>query len=210
MRKINLAILLIAVCAIHACKNPESRAVDSKDSGSMDISGENAAKNNDQDGNDRSSETAPGDITHKSSADDDSAFFIKEAGVGGMMEVEMGNIALKNASNEKVKAFAKQMVADHSKANQELMGIAKKAGIIIPTAIPEEKRAHLDMLKKATGAEFDKQYMDMMVNDHQKTVELFKSGQDVNREEVMEFAKKTTPVIEGHFKMAKEIMATLK
>ena len=178
--------MIAAICAIQACKNPQSRNTE----------------------NDK--ETQSADITHKSNADDDSAFFIKEAGTGGLMEVRMANIALKNAADPKVKAFAQQMVRDHGQANRELAAIARKAGIIIPTAIIPEMKAHIDMLKKLSGAAFDKQYMNMMVEDHEKTIELFKSGQDLNKHDLAEFAKKTTPVIEKHYALAKEIQDNLK
>ncbi|MEJ5963617.1 DUF4142 domain-containing protein [Pedobacter immunditicola] len=81
---------------------------------------------------------------------------------------------------------------------------------IIPTAIIPEKKADIEMLKKLSGPAFDKQYMDMMVKDHQKTVELFKTGQNVNKDDLVAFAKKTTPVIEKHYNMAMEIKANLK
>jgi putative membrane protein len=213
MRNLSLAFLIAAVFAIQACKNPESRSVDSPDSGSMDVNGQNTVEGVNNEGNKDTKnveETQSGDITHKTNVDDDSAFFIKEAGTGGLMEVRMANIALKNASAPEVIAFAKQMVMDHGKANKELRQIARKNGVIIPTEIIPEKRAHVEMLKKLSGAQFDKQYMDMMVTDHQKTVELFKSGQSLNKDDLVAFAKKTTPVIEKHYNMAKEIKANLK
>lgn len=213
MKNIRLALMIAAVCAVQACKNPESRAVDSPDSGSMDVNGQNTVGEVGEEGlrnTENDKETQSGDITHKSNADDDSAYFIKEAGTEGLMEVRMANIALKNAADPKVKTFAQQMVTDHGQANRELAAIAKKNGIIIPTAIIPEKKAHLEMLEKLSGAAFDKQYMDMMVKDHQKTVELFKFGQDVNKHDLVAFAKKTAPVIEKHYNTAKEIQASLK
>lgn len=205
--------MIAAVCAVQACKNPESRAVDSADSGSMDVNGQNTVGGVGDEGlrnTENDKKTQSGDITHKSNVDDDSAFFIKEAGTGGLMEVRMANIALKNAADPKVKAFAQQMVRDHGQANRELAAIAKENGIIIPTAIIPEKKAHIDMLRKLSGAAFDKQYMAMMVEDHKKTIELFKSGQALNKPELIAFAKKTSPVIENHYAMAKEIQADLK
>src|SRR4030095_1576425 len=46
--------------------------------------------------------------------------FVKEAAVGGMMEVELGKIAADKATNDKVKAFGRQMQEDHGKAAEEL------------------------------------------------------------------------------------------
>ncbi|MGZ3952733.1 MAG: DUF4142 domain-containing protein, partial [Flavisolibacter sp.] len=46
--------------------------------------------------------------------------FVMAAAVGGLMEVEAGKVAQDNAQNQRVKDFGGMMVADHSKANDEL------------------------------------------------------------------------------------------
>jgi putative membrane protein len=46
--------------------------------------------------------------------------FIRKASEGGLKEVEAGKLASEKASNAEVRAFAKQMVDDHSKSNAEL------------------------------------------------------------------------------------------
>ncbi len=212
MRKISLAFLIATFCTIQACRNPESRAVNAApDSGSKDVKAQNTAESaNAGEKSNRDEKTNSRDITHESIFDDDSSYFMKEAGSGGLMEVRLANIALKNAADPKVKAFAQQMVTDHGKINTELAAIAKKGGLIIPTAIIPEKQAGMDMLNKLSGPAFDKQYMDMMVKDHQKTVELFKSGQQSDKEVVVKFIEKTIPVIEQHFALAKSIRAGLR
>src|ERR1700756_2918403 len=81
--------------------------------------------------------------------------FMMNAAKGGMMEVEMGKVAAQNAQNADVKKFGNQMVTDHSKANNELMALAKEEGVALPGA-------------KAPGKwKSDKDYMDAMVKDHQ-------------------------------------------
>jgi putative membrane protein len=45
--------------------------------------------------------------------------FVKEAAIGGMAEVALGQLASTKATNDKVKAFAQRMVTDHGKANDE-------------------------------------------------------------------------------------------
>lgn len=148
-------------------------------------------------------------ITNESKVSSDEANFMKKAALGGMMEVDLGQIALKS-TNPKVKAFAQQMVTDHTKANNELKALAAKSGILLPTAYPEEDKAHMDMMKKMTGAEFDKHYIGMMVTGHEKTVALFKTASSSRSKPVSDFAKKTLPVITGHYEKAKAIQAELK
>ncbi len=125
--------------------------------------------------------------------------FIGEAAKGGMMEVEGGKMAAKNAKNADVKKFGNRMVTDHSKANGELMALASAKGVQVPSAKSAEKWKN------------DKEYMEMMVKDHQKVMAEFqaeaKNGSDA---ELKKFASKTSKVIEKHLQMAKEIQGKLK
>lgn len=125
--------------------------------------------------------------------------FINEAAKGGMMEVAGGKMAAKNAKNAEVKKFGNRMVKDHSMANSELMSLASAKGVQVPAA------------KSAEKWKSDKEYMDMMVKDHEKDISEFqaeaKNGSDAD---VKKFANKTARVIEKHLQVAKEIQGKLK
>jgi len=151
----------------------------------------------------------PNDVTHMSKVDGDGAAFMDTAAVGGMMEVDLGKLALEKSSNAQVKKFAAQMVADHTKANTDLKAVAAKLEHLLPSAYPADVKAHMDAMKKLSGKEFDQHYMDMMVNDHVKTLDLFRSASSL-RGEIKDFAASTLPVLEKHHQMAKEIDASLK
>ena len=125
--------------------------------------------------------------------------FIKDAAKGGMMEVAMGRVAEKNATNSEVKNFGARMVKDHSKANEDLKAIAKEENVEWPAE------------KEAGKWKSDKDYMDAMVKDHEKDLAEFekeaKNGRDPD---VKSFADKTAKTVREHLEMAKEIDAKLK
>nr|WP_068890306.1 DUF4142 domain-containing protein [Pedobacter panaciterrae] len=152
---------------------------------------------------------APHDVTQMSKVDGDGAAFMDTAAVGGMMEVDLGKLALEKSTNSKVKEFAALMVADHTKANADLKAISVKLEHLLPSAYPADVKAHIDAMKKLKGKAFDAHYMDMMVNDHVKTLELFRSASSF-RSEIRDFVARTLPVLEKHHQMAKEINASLK
>jgi len=209
MKTLNLfGLLLAAACTFQACNSPETRGT-GDDSSMVDSAGTDTTGMTMNDEGGSSKDAMPKDVTNQSKVDSDEADFMKKAAVGGMMEVDLGKIAQKS-TNPKVKAFATQMVADHSKANEELKALASKTGIVLPSDYPAEEKSHMDMMKEMTGAAFDKHYIDMMVTDHDKTVALFKTAQTSQDEGVSNFAKKTLPVITGHFEKAKTIQAGLK
>ena len=125
--------------------------------------------------------------------------FMTNAAKGGMMEVEMGRMAAQNGQSADVKKFGNRMVTDHSKANNELMALAKEEGVSLPGA------------KSAGKWKSDKDYMDDMVKDHEKDLAEFqneaKNGTDPD---LKKFADKTSKVISKHLQMAKETQAKLK
>jgi putative membrane protein len=129
--------------------------------------------------------------------------FMKEAAKGGMMEVEMGKMAQSKGKSADVKKIGSTMVADHTKANNELMAIAKKKGV----DLSKEKPANHSI----GDANFDKDYIAMMVKDHEKDLSAFqaeaKNGTDA---EVKAFASKTSAVIKKHLDTVKAAQGKLK
>src|SRR6185437_14319931 len=59
--------------------------------------------------------------------------FAKDAAAGGMMEVQLGNIAQKNSSTKAIQDFGKMMVDDHSKINDNLKDLASKKNVALPS-----------------------------------------------------------------------------
>jgi len=137
--------------------------------------------------------------------------FVEEAATGGMAEVEAGKLAQTKASAASVKTFAQQMVADHTKANDQLKQIALGKGIMLPTGPDRSHSRDLEKAGKLQGAEFDREYMKMMVADHKKTVSLFekeaKSGKDA---ELKSFAATMLPDLQKHLQMAQSTEAEVK
>ena len=137
--------------------------------------------------------------------------FVMKAAMGGMMEVEAGNVAQQNAANGRVKAFGTMMVNDHNKANSELMSMVSGRGATPPTALPADMQKHMEEMRKMTGKAFDKHYMSMMVNDHQKTIADFqKQANGGSDPELKAWAAKTLPVLLMHRDSATAINKAIK
>jgi putative membrane protein len=73
------------------------------------------------------------------------AGFVMDAGSGGMLEVELGEVAAAKAKNADVKAFAERMVKDHTAANEKLKATA--AGHAVPTKLNDKHQKALDKFK---------------------------------------------------------------
>jgi putative membrane protein len=135
--------------------------------------------------------------------------FAKDAAEGGMAEVKMGQLAAKNAKDPEVKKFGQMMVTDHSKANDELKALAAKKNYQLPTDIGSHQSTY-DKLSKLTGADFDKQYVDEMVDDHETDVKDFqREAENGTDPDVKAFAAKTLPTLQKHLDAIKAIQAKM-
>jgi putative membrane protein len=159
---------------------------------------------------DSAENTAP-DGANATTVSEEDAKFAVEAASGGMMEVQLGELAQQKASSQAVKDFGAMMVRDHSKANDELKQIAMKKSLSLPPAPGEDHMDHIKELSAKSGKEFDKDYVDMMVKDHEKDVEKFeKCSQDAKDPELKAFASKTLPVLREHLEAVKNLQASMK
>jgi putative membrane protein len=162
--------------------------------------------------------------------------FITHVAHNGMMEIDLANLALQKSANEDVKRFAQRLIDDHKAANEKLMTLAQSKGITLPgpatvastsqtnegarqSANIETTRAAQgqqstdakiskakEKLGRLSGAEFDREYMKMMVKDHEKAVAEFQKQSTQSKDaDVQEFARTTLPTLQEHLTMARDI-----
>jgi putative membrane protein len=137
--------------------------------------------------------------------------FAVNAADGGLYEVQLGQLAVANASSEQVKKFGQSMIDDHGKANEELKTTAQQKNISIPSALSEKKQKKYDDLAQKKGADFDKDYIDMMVSDHKDDIDAFeKEAKDGKDPDLKAWASNKLPTLRHHLEMAKEAQDALK
>ena len=137
--------------------------------------------------------------------------FVHKAAIGGMAEVELSQLAVEKSSNSKVKDFASQMITDHTKVNEELKGIADNKNMMLPTTLDAEHAQIKKDLTAKEGAEFDKAYIQAMVDGHKKTFSLMEDGAKNNQDaELKGFAEKTAPVVKHHLDMVQKMQSDMK
>lgn len=135
----------------------------------------------------------------------DARFMLKAASVG-MLEIDLGHTAKRNALSQDVKDFAERMITDHEHFESELRTIGEKKKIKIPENLLPKHRKILDRLLALSGADFDREYMYATVIDHIRYISNFKKALDkIKDPEIKAWANRTLPVLEQHLKTAKEI-----
>lgn len=120
-------------------------------------------------------------------------------------EIQAGKLASAKAVSPQVRAFADQMVADHSRTSSELQALATIKGVTLPTEPDLAHKKAYAKLEKTTGPKFDEEYMEHAgVQDHKAAVSLFKQGStNVYDADIKSFAQNTLPAIQHHYEMAK-------
>lgn len=148
------------------------------------------------------SPTAPGQ-NNLSSSDRE---FINEAAQDGLAEVQLGQLASERAASDAVKQFGQRMVQDHTQVNNQLQQLATQKGVTLPKTLNNENQQVKQRLSKLSGAQFDREYMNHMVQAHEKDVAAFESqaqqGQDAD---VKAFAAQRLPALQEHLQEARSI-----
>ncbi len=136
--------------------------------------------------------------------------FMMMAATSSMNEISLSNQALSKSSNEEVKKMAQMLIDDHTKASEELKPIAASKGVTLPTEPDSKHKSAMEKMGTKSGADFDKEYIKMMVKDHEKAVAMFqKEATDGKDAEAKAFAAKTLPTLQGHLEMARTMMSKM-
>ena len=145
------------------------------------------------------------------SIDDNTNEFATEAASGGMLEVQLGQMAQQKAQSQRVKDFGIMMVRDHTKANAELKALAAQKGISLPAELADKHKKHLDELSNKTGKAFDEDYIDLMQSDHKGDIDEFTdAAKNVKDPEIKAFAANHIPALKMHLDSANAIKESLK
>lgn len=137
--------------------------------------------------------------------------FITKSSLDGMTEVELGTLASQKAVNPKVKEFGLRMKKDHGNANEDLASLARAKEMALPAKLDAAHDRDVAELGRKTGADFDHEYMEMMVKDHKKDVKEFeKQAKSSKDPDVRSFAARTLPTLQEHLKLAQAAQAAAK
>ena len=141
----------------------------------------------------------------------DDAKFATTAANGGMAEVALGNLAQQKSTNSQIKSFGAMMVTDHGKANDELKSIAKTKNITLPDSVDADHKKKMDDLSKMSKKDFDKAYVDAMIEGHKKTLKLMQdeatNGKDAD---LKAFAAKVALTVQMHLDAINKIHDSMK
>ncbi|GAB3239552.1 hypothetical protein GCM10027346_32920 [Hymenobacter seoulensis] len=148
---------------------------------------------------------AMGDPNGPTAPHKDDAEFMKSAAHSDQNEIQLSKLALEKGVTGMAKTHAEMMVRDHTKSTADLKAIAQKKGVTLPTDMDAEHKTIAADMRKLSGKEFEKKFMDQMVVDHQKTLNTMAAHQKMTQDaDLQGFITKTTPVVANHLDMSKK------
>ena len=163
-------IALSAATLLVACKPKENANTDTTSAAGAVATGSDSANRARTDSANAAANTSKSNWT-----DGQIVAFLSAANKG---EIAEGKVAESKATNPKVKAFARQMVADHTAMLSEGNSFAKKNNITADSTkdeVADLQKGAIDEVKdlqtKAKGKDWDKDFVDKEIDGHKKVLD---------------------------------------
>jgi putative membrane protein len=149
-------------------------------------------------------EAAPEDRT--TSLSQSERDFMMEAAQADLAEIDMAQVALQNSGTGDVKDFANMIKSDHTSALEDLTELMKDTNVPQPKSIPVELQQDISRMRSLTGGEFDREFVNMIVSEHQKVIEMFRDQQSTaQNQDVKKYVEDTLPKLEMHLEKAQRL-----
>ena len=130
--------------------------------------------------------------------------YVTAAGQSDKFEIAEGKLAETKGSSDKVRAFGRKMVADHTKSTKQVMKAAMMSGLpkMPPPALRPDQQDMIAQLKAASGSAFDQMYVQQQMQSHQQALMLQQSyAKNGSKTALKMTAAKIVPVVEEHISM---------
>jgi putative membrane protein len=132
--------------------------------------------------------------------------FVKKAMQGSIAQVQLGELTLQKSTNDQVKQFARKMIDDHTKLNEQMRPVAQQLGVEIPTEVSKKDKSLMSKMQALSGPAYDEAYIKDMVKDHKQDLSEFhmeaSNGHDAS---VRDAATQGSKTISEHLQMAEQL-----
>ncbi len=136
-------------------------------------------------------------------------YFAVAAAQSDQYEIEAAEDALAQSQDPRVRAFAQEMIDDHTKSREALRQAAMASGLPPPPpAMDSDQASLLASLQSLRGSDFDKTYAKQQVLAHGQALAVEQSfasaGADPN---LRRFARSDLSMIQHHLELAQQMRA---
>lgn len=121
--------------------------------------------------------------------------FVRDISTLNLAEIELSRSAVQKSADSELKKFAQLMIDDHTAAGDKLQAVASQYNIPVVSQLDDKHATLQDKLSKKQGLDYDKDYMDAMVDGHKDFVDKLEGRIDKTR--LAEWKAATTDVASG-------------
>jgi putative membrane protein len=137
---------------------------------------------------------------------------LKQLAQAYLAEIALGKLAQDKAQSNEVKSFAKKMLDDHMKAQDELKQLAQSKGVSLPGEADRQQQSVEKKLASLSGEKFDRQYMNhestrALKDTHRLLERINSKAEDAD---LKSYASKIIAAVETHQQMANDTRKNLK
>jgi putative membrane protein len=130
--------------------------------------------------------------------------FVRHQAADNMMEVQLGQLAERRASNPMVQKFGEKMALDHQKLEDQWKDLAEKHGLRFRPALASAQQGKVTRLRQLGRSDFDREYMITMIKGHTKDAADLRVAVDSARSEpVRKMAAYALPIVQDHLQNAR-------
>ena len=135
--------------------------------------------------------------------------FFKKAARLGEEEVALSTIASERSTNAQVRAFASDMVREHTAANAELSSLGDRKGARFEPRDQADVSKFEKKWREKKSDKFDEDYLKAIIDGHEDMVGVLKDGANSKDTEIAAWSNKLLPSVQGHLIRAKELKKTV-
>lgn len=132
--------------------------------------------------------------------------FLQHAARDNQGEIRLALMAVKQAANPAVRAYARLMVNDHVALETQLANVMGELRVPSANGLTQEDRSDRQKLRPLYGTRFDLTFMQAQVQDHAQDVQNFARELQTTRTfQVSALAATTLPVLQQHLALAEAV-----
>ena len=133
-----------------------------------------------------------------------------------LMEIALAKMAEEKGSTSEVRAYADQLVQDHTNVDETIVAMAQKSVAHLQNGTAAHREGRREMahekqleqkLKSANGSDFDRLFLQQTSSDHERLIrKLQHDREDASDDELEALIDKMIPILEQHRELAQILM----
>lgn len=136
--------------------------------------------------------------------------FMMKTARADLSDIDVARLAMKKSENSDVRDYASMIQKDHTTALEDLSDLMKDKNVPVPEKATADARQDLSLMSTLSGAEFDREFINVMVADHQKAVDMSRDQLRIAQDpDLKKYIEDRLPQLEMQLESAQRLQSRL-